>query len=167
MLNFSDQNTRRSKTMNTRHLLIASLAGGLLSLVLVNTPFVNLINLLLCAGFWMGPIVAVWLYRRLNGTVTLRQAIAAGMLAGAWHGLFGLLLSSLGVAGAGGMLNAFRPFMSAEDLPDLEAALTGAGGILFNLVGIAFDIGFGFLGGLIGNAIFHNARPAKQTGVRI
>lgn len=153
--------------MNTKNLLIASLAGGLLSLILVNTPFVNLINLLICAGYWIGPIVAVWLYRRLGGTLTLRQAIITGMLAGAWHGLFGVILSPLGLAGAGGMLNAVRPFMSAEDLPDLESTLTGVGGILFNLIGIVFDIGFGFLGGLIGNAVFRTARPADQTGVRI
>ena len=50
--------------MNTKQLLTASLVGGLVSLVLANAPFVNLINLLLCAGFWIGPIVAVWLYRR-------------------------------------------------------------------------------------------------------
>lgn len=153
--------------MNTKNLLIASLAGGLVSLALVNTPFVNLINLLICAGYWIGPIVAVWLYRRLGGTLTLNQAIVTGMLAGAWHGLFGVILSPLGMAGAGGILNALRPFMSAEDLPNLEAALTGVGGILFNLVGIAFDIGFGFLGGLIGNAVFRTARPADQPGVRI
>jgi hypothetical protein len=84
--------------MNTKHLLTASLAGGLIGLALANAPFVNLINLLLCAGFWIGPIVAVWLYRRLNGTLTLREAIITGILAGAWHGLFGLcsvLLASL------------------------------------------------------------------------
>ncbi|HEX5810228.1 MAG TPA: hypothetical protein VFY25_16275 [Anaerolineales bacterium] len=153
--------------MNTKHLLIASLAGGLVSLMLVNTPFVNLINVLLCAGYWIGPLVAVWLYRRLGGTLTMSQAIVTGMLAGAWHGLFGVILSPLGLAGAGGVLNAVRPFMSAQDLPDLETALTGVGGVLFNLVGIAFDIGFGFLGGLIGNAVFRSARPADPTGVRI
>ncbi|HEY5574518.1 MAG TPA: hypothetical protein VIK64_15965, partial [Anaerolineales bacterium] len=75
--------------MNTKYLLAASLAGGLISTVLANTPYINLINLLVCAGFWIGPIVAVWLYRRLGGTLTLGQAVVTGMLAGAWHGLFG------------------------------------------------------------------------------
>ena len=139
--------------MNTKHLLTASLVGGLVSLVLVNTPFVNLINLLICAGFWIGPIVAVWLYRRLSGTLTLREALITGLLAGAWHALFGLLLSPLGVAGAGGLLNELRPFMSAQDLPDLETALTGVGGMLFNLIGMLIDIAFGFIGGLIGGAV--------------
>ena len=140
--------------MNTKHLFTASFVGGLISIVLVNTPFVNLINLLICAGFWIGPIVAVWLYRRLDGTLTLRQAMITGILAGAWHGLFGLLLSPLGLAGAGGLLNEMRPFVSAQDWPDLETPLTGLGGMLFNLVGVAIDVAFGFIGGLIGGAVF-------------
>jgi len=140
--------------MNTKHLLAATLAGGLISIVLVNTPFVNLINLLICAGFWIGPIAAVWLYRRLRGTLTFGQAMLIGLLAGAWHGLFGLVLSPLGLAGAGGLLSEVRPFLSAQDLPDLESALTGVNGMLFNLVGVAIDIAFGFLGGLLGGAIF-------------
>lgn len=144
--------------MNTKHLLAASLVGGLISLVLVNTPFVNLINILICAGFWIGPIAAVWLYKRLDGTLTLRQALAIGVLAGAWHGLLGLVLSPLGLAGAGGMLRELQPFASAQDLPDLEKALTGTGGILFNLVGAGIDLFFGFLGGLIGGAIFRDRR---------
>lgn len=146
--------------MNTKNLLTASLLGGLISIVLVNTPFVNLINLLLCAGFWIGPIFAVWIYRRLGGTVTLREAVITGLLAAAWHALFGLLLSPLGLAGAGGILNEMRPFMSAQDLPDLENTLTGVGGILFNLIGAAFDIVFGVLGGLIGGALFGARRAA-------
>jgi hypothetical protein len=148
----------KEKNMNTRHLLTASLAGGLVSLVLVNTPFVNLINLMICAGFWIGPILAVWLYRRLHGTLTLRDAIVTGVLAGAWHGLFGLVLSPLGLAGAGGLLSELAPFMSTQDLPDLENTLTGVNGMLFNLVGMAIDIAFGFLGGLAGGAILRPSR---------
>lgn len=140
--------------MNTKHLLVASLVGGLISIALVNTPFVNLINLLICAGFWIGPIVAIWLYRRFSGTLTLREALIIGMSAGAWHALFGLMLSPLGLAGAGGIFNDLRPFMSAQDLPDLETALTGVGGMMFNLAGMVIDVAFGFIGGLIGGAIF-------------
>jgi hypothetical protein len=64
------------------------------------------------------------------------------------------MLSPLGLAGAGGLLSDLRPFMSAQDLPDLETALTGAGGFFFNLVGIFIDLVSGFLGGLISGAIF-------------
>jgi hypothetical protein len=146
--------------MNTKHLLIATLIGGLISLVLVNAPFVNLINLLLCGGFWLGPLVAVWLYRRMDGTLTVREAVITGVLAAVWHALFGLVLSPLGLAGAGGVLSGLRPFMSAQDLPDIETALTGARGMMFNLMGAVIDIGFGFLGGLVGGAIF-GARRAS------
>jgi hypothetical protein len=140
--------------MNTKHLLTASLVGGLISLLLVNTPFVNLINLLICAGFWGGPILAVWLYRRLDGTLTFRDAVLTGLLAGVWHGLFGLVLSPLGLAGAGGLLSEARPFVSAQDLPSLETSLSGLSGMLFNLVGVAIDLLFGLIGGMIGGAIF-------------
>lgn len=140
--------------MNTKHLLTASLVGGLISLMLVNTPFLNLINLLVCAGFWIGPIVAVWLYQRLGETITLREALITGMLAGAWHGLIGFALSPLGLAGAGGLLSAASQVLPAQDLPDVEPALTGVGGMLFNLIGTGIDIVFGFVGGLIGGAIF-------------
>ena len=140
--------------MNTKHLLIASLTGGLISTVLVNTPFVNWINVLICAGFWIGPVVAVWLYRRQAGTVTLSQAMLIGMLAGVWHGLIGVLLSPLGLAGAGGMLNGLQQIVPAGDLSDLNATLTGIGGLLFNLAGVLIDVAFGFLGGLVGGAFF-------------
>jgi hypothetical protein len=146
--------------MNTRHLIAASLAGGLVSAVLVNTPFVSLINLLVCAGFWIGPIAAVWIYARLAGKPSMRQAIGIGVLAGAWHGILGLGLSALGLAGAGSMLNELRGFVSPGDLPDVETALTGIGGVLFNLVGVVIDMVFGLVGGLLGGAIFGARRTA-------
>jgi hypothetical protein len=137
--------------MNTKHLLIASLTGGLISTVLVNTPFVNWINLLICAGFWVGPFVAVWLYRRQEEGVALNQAMLIGILAGVWHGLIGVLLSPLGLTGAGGVLNGLGQTVPTQDL---IPALTGIGGLMFNLVGIVVDIVFGFVGGLVGGAIF-------------
>lgn len=151
--------------MNTKNLILASLAGGLISVILVNTPFVNLVNLLICAGFWVGPLVAVWLYRRLGEHLTPRHAIAIGMLAGVWHGVFGVLLSLFGFAGAGGLLNEIRPFVSAQDLPGLETSLTGLGGMLFNLFGVVMDVLFGFIGGLIGGALFRTDREVRKSGV--
>jgi hypothetical protein len=90
----------------------------------------------------------------MGGALTFGQAVLTGVLAAAWHALFGLLLSPLGLAGAGGMLNDLRPLISTQDLPDLETALTGLGGMLFNLLGVAIDLVFGLIGGLIGGAIF-------------
>ena len=151
--------------MNTKNLLLASLVGGLISTILVNAPFVNLINLLICAGFWIGPLVAVWLYRRLGEQMTLGQAIGVGMLAGVWHGVFGVLLSLFGLAGAGGLLNEIRPLVSAQDLTNLETSLTGLGGMLFNMLGVVMDVFFGFLGGLIGGAFFRTDRAVIKSGV--
>jgi len=144
--------------MNTRNLLLASLTGGLISVVLANTPYVNLINLFVCVGFWIGPIAAVWLHRRLGGTLTFGQAVITGLLAGAWHALFGLALSPLGLAGAGGFLNDMRQVLPAQDWPDLEFALSGRGGWLFNGIGVTIDLAFGFVGGLIGGAVFGGRR---------
>ncbi len=140
--------------MNIKPLLVASLVGGLVSLVLVNTPFVNLINLLVCAGFWIGPITAVWLYRRLGGAPTLGEAVVTGLLASLWHGLFGLLLSPLGLAGAGGMLSLLRPLVQPQDWPGVQIALTGLWGMLYNLIGVAIDAAFGIAGGLMGSVLF-------------
>jgi hypothetical protein len=144
--------------MNSKHLLVASLAGGLISTVLVNTPYVSLVNLLLCAGFWIGPLAAAWIYRRLIGDLAAREAIMTGVLAGAWHGLFGLLLSPLGMAGAGGLLRELQPFMSGPDWNELQSTLTGMGRVLFNLLGAGLDIVFGLIGGLIGGAVFKTRR---------
>jgi hypothetical protein len=144
--------------MKTRHLLLASILGGLISAVLVNTPFLNLTTLVFCAGFWIGPIVAVWLYRRVNFTLTLQQAVVTGILAGAWHALFGLVLSPIGLAGAGGFLNTVGSFVPVEDLADVETALRGVGGVLFNLVGVLIDLVFGLFGGLVGGALFRAQR---------
>ena len=76
--------------MNTKNLIIASLIGGLISIILSNVPIINLVNCLLCAGFWLGPLFAVWFYKRQTGTVTLGQGAAIGALAGVWAGVFGL-----------------------------------------------------------------------------
>ena len=140
--------------MNTRNLLVASLVGGLISTVLVNAPVISLINLLICAGFWIGPIVAVWIYRRMGDAPTMGQALGIGALAGLWHGVIGVALSFVGLAGASGVFRQLQTVLPAQDLPNLEAALTGVGAILFNLVGISMDVVFGLAGGLIGGAIF-------------
>jgi hypothetical protein len=151
----------KESMMNTKNLLIASLVGGLISTVLVNTPFVNLINVLLCVGFWVGPIAAVWVYRRLGSAPTLGEAVLTGILAGAWHGLFGLLLSPLGLAGAGGLLKSVADIVPADDLAGMEASLSGIAAILFNLVGVVIDIAFGLVGGLIGGVLFGSRRVMR------
>ena len=139
---------------NTRSLSLASLIAGVASTVVSNIPIINLVNCLLCAAFWGSGILAVWLYRRLAGAVTMRQAVVVGTLAGVWAGVFGFLLSFVGLAGASGLLNTVRPFLSAEDLAGAGQALDPITAMLFNLAGVITNIVFGALGGLIGGAIF-------------
>jgi hypothetical protein len=99
-------------------------------------------------------LLAVWLYRRLNGEVTLGQGTGIGALAGVIAGVIGFLLSFANLAGMSSFLNGMRPFMSAEDLKGVETAMSGAMPIVFNLVGVGVTILFGAIGGLLGGAIF-------------
>jgi hypothetical protein len=145
--------------MNTKNLIIASLIGGLISIILSNVPILNLVNCLLCAGFWAGPLFAAWFYKRQTGTVTLGQGAAIGALAGVWAGVFGLILAFFNLAGFGALLQSYSQFMP-QDAVDLDPSLFGAMGWLFNFVGVGFDIVVGTIGGLVGGAIFKTKTPA-------
>jgi hypothetical protein len=140
--------------MNAKNLIIASLAGAAVSLVLANVPILNLVNCLLCVGFWGSALFAVWLYHRMTGSVTLGQAVAIGTLAGFWAGLFGFLLSFVGLAGAGALLNSYKTFLPA----DTSIQMPAASGIPFTLAGVCVDLVFGSIGGLIGGLIFRNKK---------
>jgi hypothetical protein len=140
--------------MNAKNLIIASLVGGAISLVLANVPVLSLINCLLCVGFWGSAVFAVWLYWRMTGSVTLGQAVAIGTLAGFWAGLFGFLLSFVGLAGAGALLNSYKSFLPA----DTSIQMPATSGIPFTLAGVCVDIVFGTIGGLIGGLIFRNRK---------
>lgn len=146
--------------MNKRVLLIGSLLGGLTSVVLVNLPVVNLVNCLLCAGFWAGPLLAVWLYRRQTGAVTLGQAVVVGVAAGVWHAVFGLLLSLVGLAGAQALATSFAQLAPADS--GMPEAISGVEASVFNAVGVLVDLVFGAIGGLVGGALFR-ARPIVQA----
>ena len=148
--------------MNPKNLLLAGLAGGLVSLALTNIPAINFVNCLLCAGFWAGPLLAVWVYRRLQGPVTLGQAVVVGLVAGVWSGAIGLLLSVFGLAGLAGVLNSYRPFLPADAIPDLEQTAPGWAVWVFNVIGVGVDLAFGALGGLLGGALFR-AKPAAPA----
>jgi hypothetical protein len=145
--------------MNTKNLLIAALVGGVVTEVLTNVPILNLLGCLLCLSFWIGPLLAVWLYRRLQGEVTLGQGTGIGTLAGVIAGLIGFLLSFANLAGMSSFVNGVRPFLSPQDLQNVDTALSGAVLMVFNLVGVGITILFGAIGGLIGGAIFKKRNP--------
>jgi hypothetical protein len=138
--------------MKNRNLLIASLIGGLASTALSNIPVINLVNCILCAGFWGGPLLAVWYYKRQTSPLTMGMAVSVGVLAGVWAGVFGFLLSFVGWAGAGALMKSYTQFLPPT--ASVELPPEGAASVLFNLVGVGVNILFGLIGGLIGGAIF-------------
>lgn len=143
--------------MNTKTLLIASLIGGLVSTTLSNIPIINFVNCLLCAGFWGGALLAVWIYKRQTGAVTLGQAVIVGALAGVWAGIFGFALSLFGLAGAEALMKSYAQFAPKD--AQIEMPARGVGSVLFNLAGVMVDIIFGAIGGLVGGLIYR-AKPA-------
>jgi hypothetical protein len=143
--------------MNTKNLLISSLVGGLVITVLANVPILNFINCLLCAGFWGGAILAVWLYKRQTGSVTLGQAVAVGTLAGLFGGVIGFLLSFTGWTGAQALMDSYAQFIPSDDAA--AAPLEGVAAMAFNVLGLMTIIVLGAIGGLIGGAIFKTRTP--------
>ncbi len=142
--------------MNTKNLLIASLAGGAVSIVLANTPGLSFVNCLLCAGFWGAAILAVWLYKRLTGTVTLQQAVIVGVLTGVWAGIVGFALSFVNLAGFQALMESYSRFLPAGTNIDMGSFTSGPMNIVFTLIGVLVDVILGAVGGLIGGAIFRS-----------
>jgi hypothetical protein len=146
--------------MNTKNFWIASLAGAVLTTLVSNLPFIGFVNCLICGGFWGSAIFAVWLYRRLSGAVTIRQGVNIGLLTGLLAGLLGFGLSFAGLAGAQGFLKGAQSFLPADatqgmnDLPAWSA-------LVFNFLGLLFNVGFGALGGWLGGLLF-NPNRKKQ-----
>jgi hypothetical protein len=146
--------------MNAKNLWIAALSGAVLTTLLANVPVVAFVNLLLCVGFWGGAVFAVWLYRRLTGTLTVGQGIGIGALTGLCAGALGFSISFLGLAGLQGIVNNIRLLVGAENVGTIDYSLGEA--IAFNLAGVAFNILFGTVGGLIGGALFRTGRMQKS-----
>jgi len=153
--------------MNKKNLWIAVLSGAVLTTLVSNLPFVGFVNCLLCAGFWGSAIFAIWLYRRLNGTLTMRESVRIGLLTGLCAGVLGFALSFLGLAGAQGFLNSASQFLPADatgGMTDLPAW----GAWVFNLIGVLFNTGFGAFGGWIGGAIFRTDRvPRNPSNIQM
>ena len=148
--------------MNTKNLWIAAGSGALLTTLVSNLPFIGFVNCLICGGFWGSAIFAVWLYQRLSGAVTIRQGVNIGLLTGLLAGLIGFGLSFAGLAGAQGFLNSAQQFLppdATQGMNDIPAW----GGLIFNFLGILFNVGFGALGGWIGGVIFDPNRKNRKA----
>ena len=149
--------------MNTRSLWIASLSGAVLTTLLSNLPLIGIVNCVICAWFWAGGIFAVWLYRRLGGKMpSMRQGVTIGALTGLLAGVLGFALSFAGVSGLQGMMKGL-PADATSGMQDIPAW----GVLVFNLLGVMFNIVFGSLGGWLAVTIFNRAgKPAltEQKG---
>ena len=143
--------------MNTKNMWIAVLSGAVLTTLVSNVPFVDMVNILCFAGFWGGAIFAVWLYRRLSGDLTTRQSTRIGLLTGLFAGILGFALSFLGVAGLQGLMNEL-----GEIAPSEGESIPLWGAIIFNLFGVIFNIVFGMVGGWIGGTIFRTDRVPQN-----
>jgi hypothetical protein len=145
---------KKEENMNTKNLLYAILLGGIISTFFSNVPVINFINCLLCAGFWLGPVVAVWFYRRQTGTVTLKQSIGIGTLAGVCAGAFGFLLSFVGLAGAAALMKSYTQFLPATAAS--EGATDATLSMVFTIIGVGVNIVFGALGGLLAGLFYRS-----------
>ena len=148
--------------MNKKNMWTASGTGAVLSLLVSNLPIIGFVNCLLCAGFWGSSIFAVWFYKRLNGTVAVREAVRIGALTGLLAGVLGFLLSFAGLAGLQGMINDLGPLLSPEDLQGLNE-VPAWGAMIFNLLGVIFEVGFGALGGWIGGILLDPERKTRKA----
>ena len=149
--------------MKAKNLWIAVLSGAVLTTLVSNLPFIDMVNFLCFIGFWGSAIFAAWLYRRLNGTLTVNEGIRLGVLTGLCAGVLGLALSFLGLAGFQGTANELAQDLQAEDMQGMEN-IPAWGILVFNLVGVLFNVIFGTIGGLIGGAIFRTDRKVEKIG---
>jgi hypothetical protein len=151
----------RNQKMNEKNFWTACLSGAVLTTLVSNIPFVDMVNLLCFAGFWGGAIFAVWLYRYLGGTVVPRQSIRIGLLTGLLAGVLGFALSFLGVSGLQGMMNQLGNVLPAEDLQGTES-IPMWGALIFNTCGVMFNIVFGLIGGWLGGLLFRTDRTVQK-----
>jgi hypothetical protein len=140
--------------MNTKNILMTGLIGAIITLVLTNVPFINLINCLICAGFWVGPLFATWLYKRLSGSLSIKEGIWVGVAAGVIAGLVGFLLSFVGAAGVAGVVNQLNAVVPVEDQIDMSGMEGGIFNVVGTLLGVGFDIIVGAIAGYIGALLF-------------
>ena len=138
--------------MNTRNLLIASLVGGIASTLLSNVPILDLVNCLLCAGFWGGPLLAVWLCISGRPGQSRWARPSPSEPWGIWAGVFGFAVSLAGLAGVAALMKSHAPFLPPE--AGVGTVPSGPASVLINLVGVGVNIVFGAIGGLLGGAIF-------------
>ena len=148
--------------MNTRGLWIAAVSGAALTTLVSNLPYLGFVNCLACAGFLGSAIFAVWLYWRLSGPVTSQQGMRLGALTGLLAGALGFALSFAGLAGLQGLMNNTENLLPPDALQG-AGAVPAWGSVIFNLIGVIFNVVFGTIGGWIGAAILNRSPKTAQA----
>ncbi len=146
--------------MNNRSMLISALVGALVMIVLSNVPVLNIINCLLCAGIWIGGMVAAWFYRRQTGlSLTIGQAAVVGAVAGVIAGIVGAILAAS--IGADAIQTAIDSDPTGQVRGALGGIVGGTGSFLISFViNIIFYPLFGAIGGMIYAALTN--RPTAK-----
>lgn len=140
--------------MNEKNFWIACLSGAVLTTLVSNLPYVDMVNFLCFAGFWGSAIFAVWMFRRLNGTLVNGQSVRIGLLTGLLAGCLGFALSFLGESDLQGLMNAV-----GEEMESIPAWAS----VVFNLFGVIFNIVFGMIGGWLGGLLFRTDRMVQKS----
>jgi hypothetical protein len=140
--------------MNTRAFLLASLIAGVAIGLFGGLPIISLANCILCIWVWLGAMLAVWLYRKLEGSkpnLTATQGMLLGLVSGVIGAVIVWLLSLLTKDAASDMIASIATSAGI----DLPAGLLGGG---FTLIRLVIDLVlysiFGVVGGLIGASVF-------------
>ena len=148
----------------------AALIGGGVFGVLAALPYINMLNMVCCALFIGGGVLAAYLYLKDQPPAEKRpygDGALVGLIAGAIGGVVTTVVGALVLASGlgpdmGDPAAAFEQLEQAGiELPDIVRDMMGAGGVSAAMLGtqlvmnvILFGI-FATLGGLVGVAIFH------------
>lgn len=147
--------------MNNRSMLIAALVGALVMMFLSNVPILSLINCLLCAGIWIGGMVAAWFYRRQTGlSLTPGQAAAVGAVAGVIAALGSSIIAS--VFGADAIQSAIEADPTGQVRGVFGSFVGGTASFLMSfIINIILYPLFGAIGGAI-YAVLTNRSSTKM-----
>ena len=148
--------------MSIASLLIASLIGAVATTALSNVPYLNTVNCLLCAGFWVGAILATWIYKRQTDSLTLRQGVVIGALTGLITWAFGFLLSLARMADPVGLVKSYGLAFAGDPNPDI-ASPEAWKVTLVNSLGDMVNILFEAISGVNSYWLRGYGDPAPQT----
>ena len=151
----------------------AALIGGGVFGVLAALPYIGMLNMVCCALYIGGGVVAVYLYLKDQPQAEkgpYGDGALVGLIAGAIGGVVTTIANALVLASGLGpdvaeTAAAFEQLEQAGiELPDVVRDMLGGGGISAAMLGtqlvmnvILFGI-FATLGGLVGVAIFHKKK---------